>query len=72
MFDESVAAQDRIEQIIQEIHAEEAARSAGGAGRRLTLPADSPADDETAVSTAWPHARRCGAAATTWSGWTGR
>lgn len=28
-FDESVAAQDRIEQIIQELHAEEAARVAG-------------------------------------------
>jgi hypothetical protein len=27
IFDESVAAQDRIEQIIQEIHAEEAART---------------------------------------------
>jgi ribosome-binding factor A len=28
LFDESVAAQDRIEQIIQELHAEEAARAA--------------------------------------------
>ena len=27
IFDESVAAQDRIEQIIQEIHAEDAART---------------------------------------------
>lgn len=35
LFDESVAAQDRIEQIIQQIHAEEAART----------PAHAPADD---------------------------
>lgn len=35
LFDESVAAQDRIEQIIQQIHAEEAARK----------PADEPPDE---------------------------
>lgn len=36
LFDESVAAQDRIEQILQEIHAEDAARA--------PAPADVPAD----------------------------
>ena len=42
-FDESVAAQDRIEQIIQELHAEEAARVVGDPDRTAGS-ADAPAD----------------------------
>ena len=38
-FDESVAAQDRIEQIIQEIHAEDAARTPAATDPAETLPA---------------------------------
>ena len=46
IFDESVAAQDRIEQIIQEIHAEDAARTV-----------DSP-DSSRSRRTRWPTTRR--------------
>ncbi len=45
LFDESVAAQDRIEQIIQELHAEEAARKSADARGRPTSPPR--ADDDT-------------------------
>ena len=44
IFDESVAAQDRIEQIIQEIHAEEAARTVDSPDF-VEKPADTPAED---------------------------
>ena len=42
LFDESVAAQDRIEQIIQELHAEEAARKPAA-----TTPDEADATDDT-------------------------
>lgn len=48
IFDESVAAQDRIEQIIQEIHAEEAARTVDSPDfvePPADTPAETPADD---------------------------
>ena len=38
LFDQSVAAQDRVEQIIQEIHAEEAAREQAAAAAPLDPP----------------------------------
>ena len=44
IFDQSVAAQDRIEQIIQEIHAEEAARTVDSPDF-VEQPADPPAED---------------------------
>jgi ribosome-binding factor A len=44
LFDESVAAQDRIEQIIQELHAEEAARHPPEDGAQ----GEPPRDDEDA------------------------
>lgn len=46
IYDESVAAQSRIEEIIQEIHAEDAARAVE-VPAPADLPADSPADDES-------------------------
>ena len=55
IFDESVAAQDRIEQIIQELHAEEAGRTVdspdaadqpeGLSPQHETKPADAPVED---------------------------
>lgn len=44
IFDESVAAQDRIEQIIQEIHAEESARTVDSPDF-VERPTDAPAED---------------------------
>ncbi len=44
IFDESVAAQDRIEQIIQELHAEEAGRTVDSPDV-VAKPADAPAED---------------------------
>ena len=47
-FDESVAAQDRIEQILQEIHAEDAARAPAPADTAETVPAvAAPTPDES-------------------------
>ena len=45
IFDESVAAQARIEEIIQEIHADDAARTVDSPDF-VEKPADTPADDE--------------------------
>lgn len=46
IYDESVAAQDRIEQIIMEIHAEDAARTVDSPDF-VETPADAPADAAT-------------------------
>jgi len=46
IFDESVAAQARIEEIIQEIHAADAARTVDSPDF-VEKPADTPADDKT-------------------------
>jgi ribosome-binding factor A len=46
LFDESVAAQDRIEQIILELHAEEAARAAAAAPEPDAESAGATPDDE--------------------------
>ena len=47
IFDQSVAAQDRIEQIIQEIHAEDAARVEPAGGEPETDPPIPPTSDES-------------------------
>jgi ribosome-binding factor A len=44
-FDESIANQDRIEQILQELHKEEAARAADAASPAADAPAAPPTDD---------------------------
>ena len=49
IFDESVAAQDRIEQIIQEIHAEDAARTVDSPDF-VEKPADTPTADTPSSS----------------------
>ncbi len=49
IFDESVAAQDRIEQIIQEIHAEDEARAVHDAAVEDTATATHGADVDTVV-----------------------
>jgi ribosome-binding factor A len=49
IFDESVGAQDRIEQIIQEIHAEDAARTINDTGVVNSSPVAHGADVDTAV-----------------------
>lgn len=45
-FDESVAAQDRIERILQELHREEASRAAAETGGEPPDSSNPPADDE--------------------------
>ncbi len=50
IFDESVGAQDRIEQIIQEIHAEEAARTIDSPGVADTAVVDTVVDGKDAAT----------------------
>ena len=50
IFDESVGAQDRIEQIIQEIHAEEAARTVDSPGIVDTAVVDTVVDGKDAIT----------------------